>query len=142
MIGNIMEILSVNVTRFFLTYVREKNLKVAYRINRNLIGKTSLWMWLIYGVFIPFVFVPIYHALVNYNIEWYIRYLIYSPLVTLMEVSFGYILWKFLDIRPWSYKHIKFKITKYGFTTWFLLFGWGFAFLGLEYYVDFIDKTF
>ena len=136
-----VEILSVNITRLGMTLVQEKSLKVALRININLIGKTSIWMWPIYGIMLPFLFVPLYDLLTMYDVNVVYRYLIYSPSATLIEALYGYVLWRFLGVRAWDYRNMsKIRITKYGFTTWPLLFLWGFGLIMLEDYADFLAR--
>lgn len=66
----------------------------------NLVGSTSLWMFLIYGS-AAFVLEPVHDRIRSWR--WPLRGLIWLILIWTMEYGAGFVLREFLGVTPWYY---------------------------------------
>lgn len=101
--------------------------------HKYLEGFVSLYMLPIHGLGIPFLFIPTYLQIQDFNI--FIRYFVWCISFTTCEIIGGFIYHKLIGFYPWDYyKESRFKIFKDGYSLWTLFPLWGFAGLVLEKY--------
>jgi uncharacterized membrane protein len=66
--------------------------------NPRLKGRSTLWMFPIYGC-ILFIVMFVSH----FNYPWYVRGLLYAALILAWEYATGYIIRKMVGVSPWDY---------------------------------------
>lgn len=97
--------------------------------NRTLEGKTSLFMFPVYGLFILVLFDPVFYLIGNWNI--FIRYIIYGICFCAAEAGIGLLFKKYLNMCPWNYSYNKWSICQ-GTTAINYIPFWGIAGLVFE----------
>lgn len=75
--------------------------------DRKLTGKTYLWMFPIYAI-VPFIYIiGIKHM---YDINIFIKAIIYMFAFYLLEFSSGYLIKRITGVSPWNYRGYSIKI--------------------------------
>lgn len=75
----------------------------------RLMGVSSIWSFLVYGLGTFLVAEPVHNILVSYKVPLLVRCMIYVVFTYIWEFSCGVIL-DFFDARPWDYSEFTFNI--------------------------------
>jgi len=103
--------------------------------HRYLEGFVSLYMVPLYGFGILFLFEPLFSSIIAIN--WFLRMVIYSAILTMTEAIFGAVLDGFIGFYPWDYyASSKVRMFERGYTLWTLIPLWGIFGYMLEKYVN------
>lgn len=94
-------------------------------------GFVSLYMIPLHGLGVLFLYEPVRFAVADWHFVF--RYLIYAGLITSMEIAWGFAQHRVLGFFTWDYYgQSKYRIGKYGYSLWTLVFYWGLAGMVLE----------
>lgn len=124
-IGFMIEIFTTAISRILDWNVTKED--------KKLIGYISLWMAPIYGICLPFIYLPLSKVIQDYNI--FLQGTIFGIGFLLIEFLSGWAYHKFMKIRPWDYAGAKLSIYGYIRLDFFPL--WALVGLGLKYYFKF-----
>lgn len=95
-------------------------------------GQSYLWMVLVYGTALPYLYHPIAEHFLAASTPFLVRFIFWGLFFTTFEAIYGMLFDRFLGFCPWDYSKSKWKVFPKGYTKWSLIPAWGVLGLLLE----------